>query len=264
MLKRRSIITLDKNREVVTREAQGDDKSKYFFGETVGVLVFRPWYPAINAPGHFANMESYDFPVRLAFVDDPFDAAGYMDSSMENRGWNIQNWVEAAQQLQEDGVKAIVCGCGLAGSIQSDLEQAVDIPIYSSTLLFINWMSEKIGRDKTVGILTIGKDFMSTRKLAILEECGVKKDVKIAIAGMYESNHQDQFMKYLMENGDVDSAISDVVNTAKNLIANNSDIGGFVVECTDLPPFSKAIKTATGLPVFDPVDLLRRVHEQVK
>jgi len=82
--------------------------------------------------------------------------------------------------------------------------------------------------------------------------------------GMYESNHQDQFMKYLMENGDVDSAISDVVNTAKNLIANNSDIGGFVVECTDLTPFSKAIKTATGLPVFDPVDLLRRVHEQVK
>lgn len=208
-------------------------------------------------------MTTYDFPVRLGFVDDPFDPAGYVESSEENRGWNIENWVHAARQLEADGVRAIVCGCGLAGSIHSDLTEAVDIPIYSSSLQFINQFSDHIGRDKRVGIICIGESFLMARKGAIFQECGVEETASFAVTGMYESAHNKNFMKYMMTDGDVDAAADDIVNTARNMIEKHPDIGGFLLECTDIPPFSRALKKALGLPVFDPVDMVRWVYDHV-
>lgn len=264
MVQRRTILTLDKTQEAIVKMAEGEEKTRYFFGETVGLLVFRPWYPAIDAAGHTNNMGTYDFPVRLAFVDDPFDPVGYVESSVENRGWNKESWKQAARQLEEDGVRAIVSGCGLSGSIQSDLQAAVDIPVFSATLLHLNMYSKKIGTEKRIGILTIGEAFLSARDNDLFFQCGVDKNIKLAIVGMYESAHNSHFMNYLMQDGDVETATSDVVRTVEGMIALNPDIGGIVVECTDLPPFSNAIKQATGLPVFDPVDMVKWVHEQVK
>lgn len=264
MVQHRSILTLNEAQEAVVKPAEGAEKNKYFFGEAVGMLVFRPWYPAINAKGHANNMKTYDFPVRLAFVDDPFDPVGYVESSSENGGWNVDNWIAAARQLEEDGVRAIVSGCGLAGSIQSKLQAAVKIPLYSATLQFMNRFADQIGRDKRIGILTIGENFLNARNRELFDECGVDKDVKIASTGMYDSAFNTDFMKYLMEDGDVEAATSDVVNTVKNMIEEHPDIGGILVECTDLPPFSAAVRKATGLPVFDPVDMVNWVHDQVK
>ncbi|MDA8889161.1 aspartate/glutamate racemase family protein [Hellea sp.] len=257
-------MTLDEAQEAVVKRAKGAEKEKYFFGEAVGLMVFRPWYPAISAAGHANNMQTYDFPVRLAFVDDPFDPVGYVESSSENGGWNIKSWITAARQLEEDGVRAIVSGCGLAGSIHSKLQASLEIPLYSATLQFVNHFADQIGRDKRVGILTIGENFLNARNQALFAECGVDKNVKIACAGMYNSEYKNDFMKYLMETGNVEVATSDVVNTVMAMIEKYPDIGGIVVECTDLPPFSQAIREATGLPVFDPVDMVKQVHNEVK
>ena len=39
----------------------------------------------------------------------------------------------------------------------------------------------------------------------------------------------------------------------------NPEIGAFVLECTDLPPFSRKISETTGLPVFDFVSMMSHV-----
>lgn len=41
------------------------------------------------------------------------------------------------------------------------------------------------------------------------------------------------------------------------------DIGAIVLECTDLPPFSAAIRRATGLPVFDIVTMTTWVVDSI-
>ena len=38
---------------------------------------------------------------------------------------------------------------------------------------------------------------------------------------------------------------------AKKLVEREPDIGAILLECSDLPPYAKAIQAATGLPVFD-------------
>ena len=42
--------------------------------------------------------------------------------------------------------------------------------------------------------------------------------------------------------------------------AAEPDLGAFVLECTDLPPFAEAIRQTTGRPVFDFVTLLGWIH----
>ena len=52
----------------------------------------------------------------------------------------------------------------------------------------------------------------------------------------------------------------EVVQAAKELVASDPDIGAIVLECTNLPPYSAAIRAATGLPVFDIITLTNYVH----
>lgn len=44
-----------------------------------------------------------------------------------------------------------------------------------------------------------------------------------------------------------------VVTLALKIIKENPDARGFLLECTELGPYSDAIRHATGLPVFDPI-----------
>jgi hypothetical protein len=47
------------------------------------------------------------------------------------------------------------------------------------------------------------------------------------------------------------------------MMDEHPDIGQFVFECTSMPPFSGAVRRATGVPVFDPVDMVKRVNDMV-
>jgi len=51
-------------------------------------------------------------------------------------------------------------------------------------------------------------------------------------------------------------AQAEVVGVAKQAVETNPDIGAFVLECTNLPPYSEAIKESTGRPVWDAISLI--------
>ena len=44
---------------------------------------------------------------------------------------------------------------------------------------------------------------------------------------------------------------------ARDLLARHPGIDTIVFECTNLPPYKKAVQDAVGLPVFDVLDLLK-------
>lgn len=258
----RTLLELDlETLETISREMVGDERSRYYFGENVGLLVFRPWYPCIAQPGHQANMRSYDFPVRLKFVEQPFDSVPFHESDDEHRGWNLEEWQRRALELQEEGVRAIVCGCGLTGSIQSALQSAVEIPVYTSSMLFVPELAAQLPEEKRLGILTVGESFLRAHDNALFRECGIDDSIKLAIAGMYESDQIDKWLTMASDDFDPSVLEEAVVNVAKTLLSDYPDIGMFLFECTDMPPYAEAVRRATGLPVFDPVDMVKRVNE---
>jgi hypothetical protein len=52
----------------------------------------------------------------------------------------------------------------------------------------------------------------------------------------------------------------EVIGTALNALEKHPNIRAFVMECTDLPPFSAAIRSQTGLPVFDFITMVNYLH----
>jgi Asp/Glu/hydantoin racemase len=261
----RKMLALDANKETVIREMQGDERSRYYFGENVGLLVLRPWYPCVNTPGHQANMQTYHFPVRLKFVEQPFDDLPFHESPDSNRGWNVKQWQRCAQELQEEGVRAIVAGCGLTGMIQSHLQSVVEIPIFTSTLLYVPEIVAALPEGKRLGVITVGESFLRGHDNALFSECGIDEDtMPLAIAGMYESEWADEWITMAAENYDPDVVGGALVKVAKKLVADYPDTGSILIECTDMPPWSDAVREATGLPVFDPVDMVRRVNAECR
>ena len=54
-----------------------------------------------------------------------------------------------------------------------------------------------------------------------------------------------------------------VVNVATRLAEDYPDIGMIVLECTDMPPYAEAVRQKLGSPVFDAVDMVKRVNAMV-
>ena len=261
---KKSILSLDPvKREPVIREMTAQERPRYYFGEAVGILLFRPWYHCITAPGHVSNARTYDFPVRFKFVDHFVDPKGFMEGRPEWKGWNLPEWIRCARELQEEGVRAIVGGCGLTGSIQAELAASVEIPVHTSSLLHVPEIHRNEAQGGRVGILTVSESQLVARDRAVLKGCGISDSIPLAIAGMNESPWADTWLKMTTPEYDMAETEQAVVKTAQALVEQYPDIGALVLECTDMPPYSAAIRQATGLPVFDAVDLIKQVYQDV-
>ena len=263
ILKRSRIIVDKATNEAVRHELQGDDRRKYFFGENVGLMTFQEWFPTIDLPRHMCNMQSYDFPVRLKFVPQPFDDEPFLESPPEKRGWNVSAWQRAALELQEQGVRAIIGGCGLSAGIQSAIQSVVEIPVYTSTMVFVPELYRALPAGKKLAILTIGDAFLRGHDDAVFQECSIDPEWPLVIQGIYESDQVEQWL--LVNHDDFDrQAVEDaVVKICSDMVKREPDIGQFVFECTSLPPFSKAVTDATGIPVFDAVDMVEKINREV-
>lgn len=261
---KKTILTLDPVlHEPVIREMTKEERPLYYFGEAIGILLFRPWYQCIPTMGHVSFAPTYDFPVRLKFVDEFLDPDGYLHGRCGWNGWNLPEWIRCAQELQEEGVKAIVGGCGLTGSIQAELSAAVEIPVHTSSLLHVPEIHHGIADGKRVGILTVSEEQLRAHDNAVFKGCGIDETIPIAVAGMNESAGAETWLTMTTPAFDKIEVEKAVVNAALDLIEAYPDIGALVLECTDMPPYSAAIRKATGLPVFDAVDMVNRVYKQV-
>ena len=249
-------------------------KTKFDFGEAIGMLVGK-WWSSVVGQGHHQYAPTYDFPVRIKFIEN------YWIQS--KREFNVSEYIRCAKELEEEGVKAIVGSCGLIGGMQEELANAVDIPVFSSNLLVVPLALSVVGKGKKVGILTDSSEFLSQDDCKVLRGCGIQPESpRIVIKGMEESEYQDiwiaQFGGGEIEKGNwwdleeeevaklelgefnIQKVEEVIVSVAKKMVAENPDLGAIVLECTEMPLYAKAIRKATGLLVFDSVSLVKYVH----
>ena len=86
-MRQRKRVTLDKaTNDNVIEVMTAANRRQFNFGEGVGILAFEYWYDCISTPGHLLYAPTYDFPVRIKLVEDPFDPVGRRKSSIENCG----------------------------------------------------------------------------------------------------------------------------------------------------------------------------------
>lgn len=97
-------------------------------GYPIGILQLNAHLPFF--PGNVSNAYTYDFPVRFLEVAGT-DIANILagDPALAD------NIITAAKQLQREGCRAICANCGYFGHYQRPVADALEIPVFLSSLL---------------------------------------------------------------------------------------------------------------------------------
>lgn len=202
--------------------------------------------------GNSTNPDSYTFPVRLCRIE-----GANVETVLENPSPELlSRMIDKAHELTLEGIKAITTSCGFNAIFQKELAEALDIPVFTSSLLQVPYLHNVLPGKKRIAILTAKKTAL---KWEHLEAVGITKHMKTTMLGMEDSPEWNRIFTMPDKEIDLKTVSSEVIATAKNAVRNNPDIGAFVLECTDLPPFSQAVREETGRPVLDFITMMRSI-----
>lgn len=224
------------------------------YGYPIGILCAEWHIPFI--PGDLNNANTFDFPVRYLTVPG---AAGN-DVLSGNDGDFEERFVAAARRLEAEGVRAITGNCGFMAGYQQAVADKVDVPVFMSSLLQAPMLARFLGARRKLGVLVASGSTVSDK---ILAGAGITDLDRIVIEGLDRQPHFNEVI--LQETGvlDDDRMRAEVVAATRDLVERDPSIGAFLLECSDLPPYSAAVHAVTGLPVYDWAGFIRYVHDAV-
>lgn len=226
--------------------------NKTNYGQKIGILMLDTHFPRV--PGDIGNATTFPFPVVYKVVKEASPEAVVLKQDPTL----IEPFVRAARELEEEGCKCIVTSCGFMAIFHKELCKAVNVPVVSSSLLQVKLVSSMLPPNKKVGIITAKASSLGEKHF---KGVGID-DIDFVVYGVEDT----EFGKTFFEGHDfmnVTLAEEEMVKKAKKMVAEHPDIGAIVFECTNMPPFTKAVQEAVGLPVFDIINLIRYVHDSI-
>ena len=222
-------------------------------GEAIGILLLDTCVPFI--PGDVANATTYSFPVRFQKVEG-FTVARALDKDPTV----FDDLLIAAKSLVQQGVRAITGDCGFMGIHQQKLAQALDVPVFLSSLIQIPFISCLIGPDAKVGVITADSKSLNAD---LLTAVGVSATSNIVVAGLED---QPNFYRFAIEETgvlDTEAVKTEIVSVARQLVADHRKVRAILLECSLIPPYGVAIQAAVDLPVFDYITMINFVFSAV-
>lgn len=213
---------------------------KNVYGYDIGVLMLDSVFPRIR--GDIGNATTWDFPVLYKRVKGGTPRKVVLELTEDD----IQPFIDGARELEQAGVKVITTSCGFLSLFQEELSNCVNIPVFTSALLFVPMLSKMIGKNKKIGIMTANSKTLSKKHL---EAVGIK-DIAYKIKGLEQEQEFTNFTVQNRDSVDVNLCRKELINAALDLI-KDGDIGIIVLECTNMPPYTRDIQEIVGLPVFD-------------
>lgn len=227
---------------------------RHHYGEAIGILTLDTIFPRI--PGDIGNASTFSFPVRLRVV-----GGATQDRVVKEGGRGLlEPFIEAAKELEKDGVRAVTTSCGFLAPFQDDVAKALAIPVFTSSLMQVPLVYKMLGKGTRVGILTADSSHLGKMHL---RGAGIDPSIPVAIAGLQD--HEEWAKPFLRNQPTIDPEKIEVliVNAAKELISKYPDTGAFVLECANMHPYSAAIQRETGRPVFDIITFVNYVYHAV-
>ncbi len=225
-------------------------KGQVSYGEPIGILLLENYAPFI--PGDVANATTYDFPVRFQRVEGlTVERIFKHDLSL------LDSMIEAGKQLIREGVRAITGDCGFMAIYQDQLTEALQVPMFLSSLLQIPFMSLMIRKTDKIGIVTANAPSLDQD---VFNRIGIIDTGNLAILGLEEKSNfagaAIDEVGYL----DSEKVEQEVVSVALELVRRDADVKMILLECSLLPPYGAAVQEAVQLPVFDFVTMINYVH----
>ncbi len=207
---------------------------------TLGVLMLDTRFPRVL--GDIGHPATFDFPVRHRTVRgaSPQRVVRERDPAL------LRPFIDAGRALVAEGAAALTTSCGFLVLFQRELQAALPVPVWTSSLLQLAGLHG-------AGVVTVEATSLGADHL---RAAGAAADTPVE--GLAPGC---AFQRTLLNDEatlDVDSARDAVVAAAQRLLARHPALSTIVLECTNMPPYADAVRTATGRSVLDITTLLRQ------
>jgi hypothetical protein len=215
----------------------------------LGILMLDTHFPRIE--GDIGNPASFDFPViyrRLEGIGPADAVAAHPDKP------RLMAALEAnARKLAAAGASGISTSCGFLALFQKELEAVSPVPVATSALLLVPTL-----KNRKVGVITASARHLTKRHLAAV---GAPGDTPIqgmpgggafAATFLCDAPHLDR-----------DAVERETIEAGRALLQRNPGLEAIVLECTNLPPYGRALQAALGVQIYDVRDLLRDFWQRV-
>jgi len=203
--------------------------------------------------GNSTNPESYSFPIRFCRVK-----GANIETILENPSPEVlQAMIAEARDMVADGVRAITTSCGFNAIFQEELADAVDVPVFTSSLLQVPFVQKIIGIRGEVAVITAKAAALKPEHLAA---AGITRTDNVHVHGLENCPQWGKIFTSPDEDMDLEAVRSEILGVALEVLRLHPKTGAYVLECTDLPPFAAEIRAKTGKPVFDFITLVNNVH----
>jgi Asp/Glu/hydantoin racemase len=220
----------------------------FSFMSFLGLLMLDTRFPRIA--GDIGHPATFDFPLRRTIVRgaSPERVVRGRDPAL------LQPFIEAGRALVADGAAAIATSCGFLALFQRELQAALPVPVWTSSLLLLpetalalqSWFT---GRH--AGVVTVDAASLTADHLR-----AVGADPATPIEGLTPGSSLQRSLLEDLPTLDAAAAEREVVAAALRLVRRDPRVGAIVLECTNMPPYAAAVRAATGLPVHDITTLL--------
>jgi Asp/Glu/hydantoin racemase len=215
---------------------------------SLGILRLDYSYPPI--PGDMDHADSFGYPVHFKIVKGlTFDMCkeGKLNEKVGKA------FDKAVDYLVQKGVKAITGDCGFMQHFQQRARNRTSKPVFISSLMQLPTITAAFSKKEMIMVVTANGKSLKTLRPQLKEESGI------------DTNHE-RFVFVGCENvPDFGDEVRDgkrvypskaqpgIVSEVRKALEAHKDVTAILMECTELPHYSEAVRVATGLPVFDSI-----------
>jgi hypothetical protein len=218
------------------------------YGQVAGILMLDSVIPRI--PGDPGHAETFGFPVRYGVVRGfPFQ------DLVDLRTDRVALVVQAALELEREGVNFVAADCGLFSVFQREVSAALSVPFLGSPLNLLPLIAGILPARRKIGLITGDTRILKDAHLAA---AGADPE-RLVIRGMENCR---EFRDVVIGRGlrlDPDAMRAGVLTAVEDLFRSGESVGAVVLECTNLVSFRADIQNQFNLPVFDMVSLIEFV-----
>ncbi|HET7526252.1 MAG TPA: aspartate/glutamate racemase family protein [Burkholderiaceae bacterium] len=207
----------------------------------LGVLMLETRFPRV--PGDVGNAASFAMPVRHRIVEGASPQRVVRDGDPAL----LQPFIDAARALVDEGAAALTTSCGFLVEFQPAMQAALPVPVWTSSLL-------KLPELAAPGVITVDALSLGARHLR-----AAGADATVPVVGLAADCHLQRALLDDEPTIDAGRAEADVVDAARRLVERFPAVREIVLECTNMPPYAKAVARATRRPVHHIISLL---HER--
>ncbi|MGZ2259114.1 aspartate/glutamate racemase family protein [Roseobacter sp. A03A-229] len=212
---------------------------KTVYGATVGILMLETRFPRI--PGDIGNATTWPFPVHYRVVEGATPDLIVLQDARAMR----DAFIAEGKALVRMGCDGIVTNCGFLSVLQSDLALGLNVPVASSALMQIPMIQSTLPHGQRVGVLTVSKTSLTRGHLT-----AAGADPDVPIIGTEGGRAFSQAFLTDQPTIDFDACRLDMLDSAAELIEAYPDVGAILLECTNMVPYARDIRLATGRPVY--------------